>query len=559
MPVVIKSLCSLDMAQNSDFVVLVDGQVRQYGNQSDVAYNAEFLLGQLMDSPQDYYQKLAGFFSAIIFDKQQGIVSLISDHIGSKSLYYTLHQDRLTITDSLDLLDAEQKTLNPQGIFNYCFYHCIAAPTTIYKEVFKVEAGQCVELSKLGRISSQVLYQPTYDYSSEPREVLHKQCRSLIAQAVKRHISTDCGAFLSGGLDSSTVAGVLAKNTNPARTFSIGFESKQFDESFYARLTSRHFNTEHHCHVMQPNELIDNFRSVAGYFDQPFGNSSAMAAYSCATFAKEHGVAILMAGDGGDEIFAGNERYAKQTAFEHFNNAPIAIQKLLNGLFCATPLGKLPLGSKAASYINQAKTPLPDRLDNYNFLNRFALEQIFSAKFLSQIDPQQPVEQKRKRFSQAQSDSDLERMLFLDWKFTLADNDLVKVSQMCAMAGVEVCYPLLEKELVDFSCQIDPSEKLKGNDLRYFFKQAVTGFLADKTLTKEKHGFGLPFGLWMSESEELMTMATETLAAMAKRDIFNLDFIELALEKHQSEHSNYYGELVWIVVVLELWLESRGL
>lgn len=556
----INTLAEMQQQENEHYVIVVIGELRPYGFENHQSSNGAAILLELLEQDsQQYYQKVAGFFSAIIYDKQQQKITLISDHVGSIPLYYCVKDSCVQLCDNLNLLEHSLYELNPQAIFNYCFFHCIAAPTTIYKDVLKVESGQAVTISANDEISSTLIYRPDYHYSTEPVAVLESHCLNLISLAVQQHITPQCGAFLSGGLDSSTVAGMLAKTNTRANTFSIGFDSPQYDESFYAQLTAKHFNTAHHCHTMQPNELIDNFKQVAAYFDQPFGNSSAMAAYCCATFAKSHGIDTLLAGDGGDEIFAGNERYAKQGVFERFNRAPQSIQGILEGVFCHTPLNKLPLGAKAASYIAQAKLGLPDRLDSYNFLNRFALDDMFASHFLAQVDPMQPVMQKRKRYQQAKSSSHLEAMLFLDWKFTLADNDLVKVSSMCQMAGVEVRYPLLEKELVDFSCQIKDTDKLKGQQLRHFFKGAMKGFLPDETLTKEKHGFGLPFGLWMTESDALMDLAKESLTALAQRDIFKPEFIALAVEKHSQEHSGYYGELIWILVTLELWLQSRAL
>lgn len=557
--VLLTSNSPFDLAQNEQFVVIVDGEIRPYGSQSKPGSSAALLLTLLGEYPNDFYGKLAGFFNAIIYDVTHNKIMLINDHIGSRALYYQLTNGDLIISTSLDLFESSTLLLNQQAIFNYFSYHCIAAPTTIYQNIFKLEAGQCVSIDSTGELTDELIYLPSYNYSQESNGTLYKTCRDKIAQAVAGQVNGHCGAFLSGGLDSSTVAGMLANNITPAKTFSIGFESKQYDESEYAELTARHFSTQHYSHVMQPDELVENFKQVASYFDQPFGNSSAMAAYRCAVFAKEHGVTKLLAGDGGDEIFAGNERYARQAVFEPFNRAPSVAKKLLEGMFCHTPLAKMPLGRKAASYINQAKMPLPERLDSHSFLNCFPHEEIFTPEFLSQVNPEQPTQQKRKRYHNANSGSQIESMLFLDWKFTLADNDLVKVSKMCELAGVEVSYPLLEKELVDFSCQIKDTEKLKGNYLRHFFKHAMQGFLPEETLSKEKHGFGLPFGLWMTQSPELMKMAQSALEAMKKRNIFNTEFIELALLKHQSEHSGYYGELIWIVVILELWLESRGL
>ena len=386
---------------------------------------------------------------------------------------------------------------------------------------------------------------------------MYQQCQTLVAQSVKRHAGVCSGAFLSGGLDSSTVAGMLAKEQANAKTFSIGFDEKQYDETAYALITAEYFKADHRVLKLQPEELIKNFKQIAGYFDEPFGNSSAMAAFACASFAKEHGVSRMLAGDGGDEIFAGNERYAKQKIFEHYTNSPLMVQKALDGLFCHTPLQNLRIGSKAASYIRQAKEGLPDRLESYNFVNRFDLSTMFEADFLAKVDVNQPLAQKRERYQQANSDHMIEKMLFLDWKFTLADNDLIKVSKMCEMAGVEVKYPLLEKELVDFTTTLSPDQKLPKQQLRDFYKKAFGDFLAPETLAKSKHGFGLPFGAWMKQSDELMSLAKSALASLGQRHIIKPQFIEQALSMHQSDHADYYGELVWIFVVLELWLEAH--
>ncbi len=384
------------------------------------------------------------------------------------------------------------------------------------------------------------------------------QCREVIETAVRRNMAPRAAAFLSGGLDSSTVAGMFARHQPGAPTFSIGFEAKGYDETEYAEITARQFNTTHQVHYLQPQEIVDNFVEVAGYFDEPFGNSSAMAAYVCAKVARENGIEVMLAGDGGDELFGGNERYAKQKVFEAWQRVPSAAQKSLEALL-HSPLGKLPVLKKGRSYVDQANIPLPDRMDTYSFLNRFELESMFQKDFLAQIDREEPASAKRERYEQCRSEHPVERMMYLDWKFTLADNDLVKVSRMCRKAGVEVRYPLLEKEVVDFSCTVPTDLKLPGKHLRDFYKNSFRGFLADETLSKSKHGFGLPFGVWMKEQPTLQAITTDSLKRLRERDIFKPEFIDTALSTYQSGHASYYGELIWIMVVLELWLSSRGL
>ena len=309
---------------------------------------------------------------------------------------------------------------------------------------------------------------------------------------------------------------------------------------------------------LQPDEIAQHFTEVAGYFNEPFGNSSAMAAYICAKTARADGITVMLAGDGGDEIFAGNERYLKQLIFERYHQLPDALQKLLDVSFYNPLAAKLPLVKKAYSYINQAKMPMPDRLESYNFLNRFSGSDMFTTAFYAGINPNLPLQQQQQRFLQCKSDYLVDKMMYLDWKFTLADNDFVKVNQMCQLAGVEVRFPLIEKELVDFSCTVPASVKAPGQKLRDFYKNSFRGFLPDATLSKSKHGFGLPFGVWMKQRPDLQHIALNALQSFKQRNILQPAFIDQAIDTFENGHSGYYGELVWIIVVMELWLQHHG-
>ncbi|GGD75326.1 asparagine synthetase B family protein [Lacimicrobium alkaliphilum] len=552
----------LSVAENDQHLVCVLGRLRPYNQDYGLKQPAQWLLECLAEKGADFYAEIAGFFALVILDKQTGALRLVTDHVGSVPVYLAQHAEQYWVTDSLKLIEPELEDesleLNPQALFNYCFYHCIPASRSIYRSAQKLKPGTelCVQAS--GEMQESNLYQPAYNYSDQSTEALMAQCREVIELAVKRNIAPKSAAFLSGGLDSSTVAGMFAKHQPGAPTISIGFDAKGYDETEYAKITAEKFKTNHQVHYLQPQEIVDNFVEVAGYYDEPFGNSSAMAAYICAKVAKESGTEVMLAGDGGDELFGGNERYAKQKVFEAYSQVPGVVQKPLEMLL-NTPLGKLPVLKKGLSYVDQANIPLPDRMDTYNFLNRFDLKTMFREDFLASIDTEEPAKAKRDRYQQCRCDDAVEQMMYLDWKFTLADNDLVKVSRMCRKAGVEVRYPLLEKEVVDFSCTVPASVKLPGNRLRDFYKNTFRGFLADETLSKSKHGFGLPFGVWMKEQPTLQKITNDSLKRLRERQIFRPEFIDTALSTYQSGHANYYGELIWIMVVLELWLTSRGL
>jgi asparagine synthase (glutamine-hydrolysing) len=508
----------------------------------------------------DLYNSLSGSFWLLIVDKIDQKIILVNDHIGIQPCFYSLQGDCLYISGSLKLIkqqDSVSCTTSTQAIYNYFYFHCIPAPDTIYKECFKLAAANAIIFDAAGTTTTQNLYSPEFSKKIADQTAAQKECLTIIDKVVAQNITDDCGAFLSGGLDSSTVAGMLAKHQKPAKTFSIGFEVPAYDETAYAKITAKQFNNQHEVLYLKPDMAAKEFVKVAQYFDEPFGNSSAMAAYFCATFAKSHGVTHLLAGDGGDELFAGNERYAKQKVFEHFHQAPKWLQVLPRVAFDNSLAEKVPGVKKVSSYIRQADVPLPDRLETYNFIKQLGAESMFPAEFLKNVDQSQPIELKRQRYAQCLSDDPVDRMLYLDWKFTLADNDLVKVTKMCELAGVTVDFPLLDKSLIDFSCTIPADVKLPGGELRDFYKKSCKGFLADATLEKSKHGFGLPFGVWMKENQQLKELTMQSLQAFKSRKIVNDSLIDQALQAHDSVHASYYGELIWIMVILELWLQGN--
>ncbi|WP_213999932.1 asparagine synthase-related protein [Arsukibacterium sp.] len=568
------SLHEFDIAENNNVIVCVSGRLRPYNQDYLVGNAAEWFLQLYQQEPTDFCSHIAGFFLLLIFDKNAGTVQIINDHVGSIPCYVDQRNNtELWISDNMASLQASAASveLNPQAIFNYLFFHCIPSPQSIYQGISKLEPGVIASFERSGMLTQHGYYTPAFtsaaQISEQDEQQLMAKCRDLISEAVRRNISDDCAAFLSGGLDSSTVAGMLAKHSNGkdqknannqrAKTYSVGFEAKGYDETEYALLTASHFNTEHKVHYLQPEEIASHFTEVAGYFNEPFGNSSAMAAYICAKGAQQDGIKVMLAGDGGDEIFAGNERYFKQKVFERYAALPGPLRRALN-LGLDNPVAdKIPGVKKASSYVRQAKVPLPDRLDSYNFVNRFDLNRMFSQHLLQQVEPELPAQQKRQRYNACLADNAVDKMMYLDWKFTLADNDLVKVNQMCQLAGVEVRFPLFEKELVDFSCTVPASLKAPGQKLRDFYKNSFRGFLPDETISKSKHGFGLPFGVWMKQRPDLQQIAISAMHSFKQRNILQPSFVDEAIATFEKGHSGYYGELVWIIVVLELWLQQH--
>lgn len=530
---------------------MLDSFLKDYTKSADTAINA-----------------IAGQFLLLIFNQQQNTLTIYSDKLGSIPCYYCLDakgnfhfsSHLKTVIDGL----STKPSIDNQAIYNYVYHHCIPAPKTIYQNIFKMQCGEKLTVNA-STLQNETYYCPNFNSGAVDEKTLQKQLLDTLESSVSDRLAAantdEVGAFLSGGLDSSTVAGMFAKHSpkGQAKTFTMGFHAEGYDESGFAKITSDHFGTDHHVYYVTPEDVTDSLPAIATYYDEPFGNSSALPAYHCAKFAKEHGVNIMLAGDGGDELFSGNERYAKQKIFELYFKIPAPIRKLLLEI----PLSKvnensnIPIINKVASYVRQATLGLPDRLQSYNFLHRISPETVFTKDFLVSVDANYPLNQIRSRYNLPDKADYQNRMLYLDWKFTLADNDLVKVSNMCHKAGVEVLYPMLDDRLLEMATIIPSAIKLPGNKLRNFYKETTRGFLPDATLNKSKKGFGLPFGVWMKEHQPLREMAYDNVLSLSDKGYFSRPFLEQAIKMHREGHASYYGELIWILSMLNMWLEAH--
>jgi asparagine synthase (glutamine-hydrolysing) len=307
-----------------------------------------------------------------------------------------------------------------------------------------------------------------------------------------------------------------------------------------------------------PDDLVQSIAQVACAFDQPFGNSSALPAYCCALQARRDGVTRMLAGDGGDELFGGNSRYATQKIFAPYAQLPQALrQGVLEPFFKLGLVSRTPLLKKGTGYIRQANTPLPDRMQMFNLLLRLGMDKVLTPSFLRYVDPSDVLRQQRAVWASAQADNDLDRMLAYDWRYTLAESDLPKVRVSAQLAGMAVGFPLLDDRLVAFSSKLPVNFKLRGMKLRWFFKEALRGFLPEEIITKRKQGFGLPFGVWTTRHAALRDLARDSLDGIGKRGIVQMGFVDSLLQQHLPEHPGYYGEMVWILMMLEQWLRHH--
>ena len=504
---------------------------------------------------------LRGGYGLVYVDIARARVVMAIDRFSIETLCFAVDDDVVSFSDRADCVGSGTRELSLQAMFEYLHFHCIPAPATLFAGVRRLKLGHHL-VARDGAIREEAHWQPVFAPPERASlAAMSEEFRALVrdAVAVERHGVTGC--FLSGGTDSSTVAGMLARSRDngPARTYSIGFDAQGYDEMEYARITARHFHTDHHEYYVTPEDVLNGITAVAAYCDQPFGNASIVPAFYCARMASADGVERLLAGDGGDELFGGNSRYAMQLFLELYQVLPHGLRThIIEQPFVVDPhRRRLPLWKELTGYVRHARAPLPDRLEAFNFLTRIGEGNMLDRDFVAAIDHALPLAARRSRYFASSSRHAIDRMLHYDWKFTLADSDLPKVRMASALGGVGVGYPLLADELVDFALRLPPQWKVSRFRLRWFFKHALRDFLPPAVIRKKKHGFGLPFGVWTVQHASLRDLAGDSLAGLERRSILRKGFRDALLSQLLPAHPGFYGPPVWVLVMLEQWLAAH--
>ncbi len=518
------------------------------------------LLAKLREDADSALAELGGEW-ALAASLQDQLPLFAIDRLGRVPIY--LRQAGGHLFASTDLVALREcaapaggNATSPQGVYAYIYHHMVPAPFSVDRDTQKLKVGQ-----RLRDIAAPPAWywQPRF---SEPVSFDRSAAQGALMKGLRSAVNRSLegpgkkAAFLSGGLDSSTVVGCMAAADSRCEAYSIGFDAEGYDEMPFARATARHFGVKLNEYYVTPEDVLEALPTLAPAFSEPFGNSSALPAYFCARRATQDGVEVMLAGDGGDELFAGNERYTRHGSFDWFTSLPAPLRGAVQTLVSALP-GSFPLADKARSFLRQANTPWPRRLFYYSFLEQTPPDQVFTDAFLANVDTQAIQRELQLTWDRTGQASTLNQLLALDWQTTLAVNDLRKVGGACALAGVDVRYPMLDDELLELSLRIPSQEKLRGKELRHFYRQTMEGWLAPETLSKSKQGFGLPFGVWMREYAPLREFAYDTVQAFSHRGLLRTDFVRETLEQHRSSHAAYYGELVWILCTLELWLQAH--
>ncbi len=504
---------------------------------------------------------MQGNFAFAVLEPLKKKACLVLDRVGAERLCFAQRGNQLIFGTSAQQVASHPtvgRSIDPQAIYDYLYFHTIPAPRSLYQGVKKLLPGQILTL-KNGQLDTRFYWQADYAPVDAGFDAHKAHFRATLEQAVRDADAPATAAFLSGGTDSSTVVGALtAVRSGPVDTFSIGFDADGFDEMEYARCAAERYGSRAHEYYLKPADIVTAIPVIAREYDEPFGNDSAVPTYFCAKAARDAGFERMMAGDGGDEIFGGNARYAKQRLFEFYGRVPALLRR---GLI--EPIAHLPVLSnhfplaKLRSYVDQANMGLPLRMESYNFLHRTPLDRIFERDFIHAVDPSTADAALVEVYERTASDHYINRMMHLDLKFTLADNDLRKVGTMTEAAGIEVRYPLLDDRMVAFANHLPVDYKVRGQRLRWFFKEALADLLPEKIINKSKHGFGLPFGVWATQYDPLGELVGDSLSDFKKRGWIQPAYLDHMLAMQRGPHASYYGIMIWVTMMLEQWLRTN--
>ena len=510
----------------------------------------------------DFLTHLRGVFSIVLWDAKKQRLILAIDRLGIKALYWNREGDRFLFATRLAAIRAVRESplaVNPAALPQYLLFSAIPHPLSVFHGVEKLAPGTCLTFENR-QVRQHRYWDLQYvESSNQDEEDWAHQVQTGMRTAVFTHLdgcsSERSGAYLSGGTDSSSVVAFMNETCSPVKTFSIFFGEAAYSEARFARLTSSHFRTRHFEKQLEARDALDAIPRIARFYDEPFANSSAFGAYYCALLASESGVDTLLAGDGGDELFAGNSRYADDKKFAIYHSIPAWLRRgAIEPLAHLLPAnnGRLSLPRK---YIRRAAMPNPKRIFSYNFFFNTDLRAVFEPDFLAQATPDSWMSVANGHFNSASASSELNRLLYMDVKMILADNDLRKVSGTAELAGMRVRYPLLDQRLADLSAQIPSRLKLKGFEKRYIFKKAMEKILPREVLYKKKHGFGVPLSRWLLHDQPLSELMRDILtdARTRQRGYFRPAFYDDLLRLHREEHVGFYGEVVWHLLALELW------
>ena len=540
-----------------NFGDLHDGLVKK-GHIFKTRSDTEVIVHLYEEEGEKCFERLRGMFAIAIWDGRNRKLVLARDRVGKKPLFYFYNGCELAFASEVKAIlqvPGVSREIDPQAVSDYFSFLYIPAPKSIFKQIRKVLPGRYLVVSDQG-VREREYWDISFAQTEERTE--EEWCNRLIdtfREAVRLRLISDVplGAFLSGGIDSSSVVAAMAQFCNePVTTCSIGFEEKEFNELDYAREIAARFNTNHHERIVRPN-AVGVVEKLVWHYDEPFADSSAVPTYYVSQIAREC-VTVALAGDGGDENFAGYRRYY----FDRRENMMRAlVPATIRAFFFGTLASLYPKADWAprifrgkATFENLARPPIEGYFRSVSAVRPELKSQILHRDLIRELSGYDSLDVLRYYYERADTQDPLSRIQYVDIKTYLTDDILVKVDRASMAHSLEVRAPLLDHKLMELAASMPSSMKLRGMNGKYIFKKALKRLLPETVLHRRKMGFGVPLALWFRK--DLKDLAHSVIFSRNRNNLLSESTVKHVWQEHQSGLRDRSTEL-WTLLMFRLW------
>lgn len=505
----------------------------------------------------DCVKHLRGMFAFAIYDFANESLFIARDRVGKKPLFYAkTNAGNFVFGSELKALLEHgeiSKEIDLSALDAYLNFGYVPEEFCIFKDVRKLAPGSFL-IYKNGEVKTEKYWD--FEYSgvsgvkteAEYIEIL----REKIKEAVKIRLISEVplGAFLSGGVDSSSIVGMMSQVLEtPVKTFSIGFNEDSFNELKFARVAAKHFNTEHHEFIVTP-DLVEIVDELVWHFDEPFADSSALPTFMVSKMARDF-VTVVLSGDGGDELFAGYTRYVTDKKRSGFASLPKFVRRNVLQKISEN----LPHSAKGKNFLYNSSLDAVERyIDSVSHFSKLNRKELYAAEFRAKLNGNfgKASDLYREIADSVLSENATDKLLYLDSKTYLPSDILTKVDRMTMATSLEARVPLLDHELIEFVETIPAELKLKGLETKYIFKKAMEGIVPNEILYREKQGFGVPIGEWINSQLKARIHETLLEKKTLERGYFDEKYIRILLDEHTRNRRDHSHSL-WILWMLELW------
>jgi asparagine synthase (glutamine-hydrolysing) len=528
-------------------------ELERHGHRFYTKSDTETIVHAYEQWGEDVFRRLRGMFGIALWDRRTQSLLLGRDRSGMKPLHYAERAGRLYFGSEIKSLisaGAVEREIDLEALDHYLSFLYVPRDRSIFKGVRKLPPGHLLRWQG-GRAHIRPYWQiaaaETFPGGLDDAAA---ELRAVLADAVRSHMVSDVplGAFLSGGVDSSVVVGLMAEASDrPVKTFSIGFDDPQHDELEYARTVARHFNTDHHEFVVRPDGLSILDRLI-DHFDEPFADSSAIPTWYVSEVARRH-VTVVLSGDGGDELFGGYDRYLPHPRVAQFDRLAVPGARRLAGAIW--PL--LPHGATGRNFLRHVSRGANARyVESVAFFQQDEKSALYSPEVRRALNGSSAEETLGAHFGRFAALPPHSRMMKFDFETYLPEDVLTKVDRMSMAHSIESRVPLLDNDVIDFAATLPAALKIQGRRRKHVLKESVRDLLPQGILDRKKQGFWIPLGTWFRGG--LTDVFSDVLASprTRQRGYFQPSFIDRIVKEHLSGRRDHTLRL-WQLLVFELW------